>query len=77
MLKVKKLKLKKNIILQNKNNKQREKIMGVFKYAPKHYNPNWGINSARRKRWEQAEKTKTKVTYNNKNDKKNGTNNKK
>ena len=50
--------------------------MGVFKYAPKHYNPNWGINSARRKRWEQAEKTKTKVIYNNKNDKKNSTNNK-
>ena len=50
--------------------------MGVTKYAPKHYNPNWGINSTRRKRWEQAEKAKTKVTYN-KNDKKNGTNNKK
>ena len=45
--------------------------MGSIKYPPKHYNPNWGINSARRKRWEQAEKSKTKVTNNNTNKSKN------
>ena len=40
--------------------------MGVIKYPTKTYNQNWGINSARRKRWEQAEKLK-KITNNNNN----------
>ena len=45
--------------------------MGVIKYPPKHYNPNSGINSARRKRWEQAEKSKKVINNNNNNTDKN------
>lgn len=36
--------------------------MGAFKYAPKHYNPNWSSYSAKRKRWEDANKKKQPST---------------
>lgn len=37
--------------------------MGVYKYPPKHNNPNWNAFSARKKRYDDANKSKSTPVY--------------
>lgn len=47
--------------------------MGVYKYPPKHYNPNWSSFSARKKRYEDAKNKKKSSNTPNTPRKSNGT----
>ena len=40
--------------------------MGSFSYGPKQYNPNWGLYSSKRKKWEATHKKKETLKNNNK-----------